>query len=232
MPTVALLPEIAGGRAVWRFAAVGARALFVGRGAAAAAGGLPTELLPAGVERAWLRQVHSARVLEAVPGVGGEGDALVVRRPGLAATVATADCVPVLIAAPAALAAVHAGWRGIAAGVVPAALARLGELRGATAWIGPAIGPCCYEVGDEVAAAVVGVSAAGACVVPGESGRPHLDLASAVAHQLGAAGVGRIVTVGACTRCHPEWLWSHRRDGAAAGRNLALIWKGGDDADG
>ncbi|KAB2958443.1 MAG: laccase domain-containing protein, partial [Thermoanaerobaculia bacterium] len=62
---------------------------------------------------------------------------------------------------------------------------------------------------------------------PGARGRPHLDLPSAVAAQLGAAGVERIVHVDVCTRCRAEWLWSHRRDGEGCGRNLALIWRSG-----
>lgn len=188
---------------------------------------MPLGMLPAGVEQAWLRQVHSACVLEASAGASGEGDALVTSLPGLAATVVTADCVPVLVASPEAVAAVHAGWRGVVAGVVPAALDELrarGGLERAVAWLGPAIGACCYEVGEEVAARVA--AAAGTDVRrAGERGRPHLDLSRAVAAQLAAAGVERIVRVEACTRCRAEWLWSHRRDGDGCGRNLAMIWR-------
>lgn len=200
------------------------RALFLGRGAPERDGEWSESLVPGAVDRAWLRQVHSAGVVEARPGPCGAGDALVVRRGGLAAVIATADCVPVLVAGPTAAAAVHAGWRGVAQNVVAAALDLLGPLEGATAWVGPAIGACCYEVADEVADAVVGASSPAARRSrPGR--RPHLDLSAAVAAQLSRAGVGAIVRIDCCTRCHPDRLWSHRRDGESAGRNLALIWQ-------
>ena len=225
--TAAPAPHTVAGVPAWRIEDSGTTALFLGRGAPRRDGAWAPELLPAGVARAWLHQVHSNRVVEAAPGACGEADALVTTRPGLAAIVATADCVPVLLASPAAIAAVHAGWRGVTAGVIAATverLARHGGAREMAAWIGPAIGPCCYEVGPEVARRVA--EAGGAeCVREGPRGRPHADLALAVARQLAAAGVGRLVAVPWCTRCHPEWLWSHRRDGEAAGRNLALIWR-------
>ncbi len=153
----------------------------------------------------------------------GDGDALIVRQAGLAAVVATADCVPVIVVGAGAGAVIHAGWRGIVAGVVARTLERLGEpVR--QAWVGPAIGPCCYEVGAEVAAAVVAASDERALVTSRRE-RPHLDLKRAVAAQLEAAGVEVVTAVDLCTRCHPELLSSHRRDGAAAGRNLALVWR-------
>jgi hypothetical protein len=111
--------------------------------------------------------------------------------------------------------------------VVAAAIGRLarhGAARETTAWIGPAIGPCCYEVGPEVARMVAAAGGAES-VREGPRGRPHADLAGAVERQLRAEGVTRIVSLALCTRCHPEWLWSHRRDGERAGRNLALIWR-------
>ena len=220
-------PLLVAGVPSWRFEANGAHALFLGRGVPARGDALPRGLLPGDVAPAWLRQVHADGVREATAGACGEGDALVTDRPGIAATVATADCVPVLVASPGAVAAVHAGWRGIVAGVVAAALERLrdrGGLDRSVAWIGPSIGSCCYEVSEEVAGRVG--EAAGADVRrAGTGGRPHLDLAAAVAAQLGAAGVEHIVSVDLCTRCRPEWLWSHRRDGEGCGRNLAMIWR-------
>ena len=218
-------PERVGGVPAWRFTAAGAHATFVGRGVRPREERPAAALLPADVGRTWLRQIHSARVLDAgaTPGCRGEGDALVVRTGRLAALVASADCVPVLVAGEAGVAAIHAGWRGVASGVVPAAVDRLGG-GGRTAWIGPGIGPCCYEVGEEVARAVVDASTV-AALRAGTGSRPHLDLAVAVAHQLRAAGVGEIVRISICTRCHGEWLCSHRRDGADAGRNLAFIWR-------
>ncbi len=173
---------------------------------------------------AWLSQRHSAVCLEAAPGPCGEGDALWTGEPGLALCVATADCVPVALAGAAGVAVAHAGWRGIVAGVVAraAAAVRAGD-DGSRAWIGPAIGACCYEVGPEVARAVVAASAPGVlCPGPGE--RPHLDLVAAVESQLRAAGVAVIERLGPCTRCSPELLSSYRRDGAAAGRNLTFAW--------
>jgi hypothetical protein len=198
---------------------------------------------------AGLRQVHSDRVLAAREGLAGEGDALVTGTPGLALSVVTADCVPVILAGPAGpagssrapswtVAAVHAGWRGIVAGVVPRALDALAG-RGVAptavaAWIGPAIGACCYEVDEEVAVRVASVSGA-ECVVPRPAGglhaggsdrlgRPHLDLVAAVRHQLTAVGVPSPRVVLRCTRCDAGTLWSYRREGKAAGRNYSFVW--------
>ncbi len=119
-----------------------------GRADAAGELGLPPDW-------AFLNQVHGATVLKVVDGGNqGDGDAMVTARPLLALLVATADCVPVAIEADGAVAVVHAGWRGAVAGVLPAALDTL-QRDGHTprrAAIGPAIGPCCYEVGEDVAA--------------------------------------------------------------------------------
>jgi YfiH family protein len=219
----------------WEFAADEFRVRFLGAGGAgdAASRGAAHRLAPGAEATAWLRQCHSAVVLDAEPGgERGEGDALVVATPRLAAVVATADCVPVAVVGARAGAVIHAGGKGIVAGVVPRALERLrgaGE-RELEAWIGPAIGGCCYEVGPEVAAAVVSASDPGALVAgdlrdEGGAVRPRLDLRRAVAHQLAAGGVARRTLVDLCTRCHPELLWSHRRDRERAGRNLTLVWR-------
>lgn len=195
---------------------------FAGKGGPAELEAALRAQLPAGREPAWLRQVHSARVLEACTGESGEGDGLLTSARHLAPAVVTADCVPVLLASEEGLGAVHAGWRGIAAGVVGAALERFrGEV---VAWIGPAIGPCCYEVGPEVAEEVAAASEP-AVVAAGSGARPHLDLPAAVTAQLRAGGVGEIRHVERCTRCCEEILWSYRREGRRAGRNLALIWR-------
>ncbi len=184
---------------------------------------------------AWLKQRHSAEALRVEePGFRGEGDALVVSRPGVAATVFVADCVPVLIAAGESVAAVHAGWRGLAGGVLTSAKRAMKRAGGADpgtaeAWIGPAIGPCCYEVGEDVAREVE--AASGAEVVIRRPGRkPHLDLVLAASKQLAALGVDRASSSGRCVRCDPEW-WSYRRDGAGAGRNYAFIWRTDDIRD-
>lgn len=183
---------------------------------------------------AWLRQRHGADALRATgPGPTGDGDALIVPEAGVAATVFVADCVPVLIAAGGAVAAVHAGWRGLAGGVLASAVRDLNALSGtpasdgapAEAWIGPAIGPCCYEVGEDVAVRVE--SRSGAEAVIRRSGyKPHLDLPLAASRQLADLGVARVSTVERCVRCSADW-WSYRRDGARAGRNYGFIWRDG-----
>lgn len=180
------------------------------------------------LEVAWLKQVHSARVREAAAGDCGEGDALWTARPDLALLVVTADCVPVLLGGGGAVAAVHAGWRGLTAGVLPAAVAALpAPAASLTAWIGPAIGPCCYEVGHDVAREVC--ASAGTDVTrPGGGERPYLDLGAAAEAQLARAGVSDVRRIDLCTRCSEEGLASYRRDGKAAGRNAALIWRRSD----
>lgn len=189
---------------------------FTGRGPA----GERDEIL-ARVEReappvAWAKQIHSATVLPAHPGHCGEGDALFGDAPDLALSVVTADCVPVLLAGPRGLAAVHAGWRGLVSGVIPAALEKLGGAD--TAWIGPTIGPCCYEVGEEVAEQFPEEA-----VLPGPAGKPHLDLVAAARLQL--KDVGDVRSVGICTRCAADRLYSYRREGKGVGRNVAFIWR-------
>jgi YfiH family protein len=187
---------------------------------------------------AWAKQVHSAEVLPADhAGSCGEGDALVTTRLDGALGVVTADCVPVLLAAGhgigggAGIAAVHAGWRGLASGVVAAAVARLRSAQPSPdieAWIGPSIGPCCYEVSDDVARAVVAASGDQALAGIDASGKPHLDLFAAARESLRAVGVERVATFSLCTRCHADLWWSHRREsatGGVAGRNLAMIWR-------
>jgi len=123
--------------------------------------------------------------------------------------------------------AIHAGWRGIVAGIVPEVARVLEESDGSSAshaWVGPAIGGCCYEVGHEVADAVE-LAAGESLRRTGSNGRPHVDLRRAVLRQLESSGVETVDLVDVCTRCSEEWLWSYRRDGAGAGRNLTLLWK-------
>ena len=173
---------------MWTDARGGVEVRFFGRGAKVADRGAElATLAPDGVGCAWAKQVHSATVLTATaPGPAGEGDALITREAGLALAVVTADCVPVMLVAGEWVAAVHAGWRGIVAGVVPATVERLraggaGDPAAWTAWIGPAIGGCCYEVGPEVAERVAAAGAADAVLAwPGKA-KPHLDLVRAVA---------------------------------------------------
>jgi YfiH family protein len=213
-----------GGAWRWRGEGNGAVVVFAGRGPEASRGEVLERITGERLPVAWARQVHSARVLDAHAGDCGEGDALVGREKGLALAIVTADCVPVLLAGPAGVGAAHAGWRGIAAGVMSATLAALGgPAERYVAWIGPAIGPCCYETGPDVAAQVAAASHPGIAAA-GPAGRPHLDLRAAVRHQLETAGLRQIHSLPLCTRCEPTHLHSYRRDGKAAGRNHAFIW--------
>lgn len=176
------------------------------------------------------RQVHGARVVRVDrPEPPGEADALVTSGRGLVVGVVTADCAPILLRAPGGVvAAVHAGWRGAAAGVVEAGVHALAEASASPrdtieAAIGPAIGPCCYQVGREVRAAFearTGEVTAAAWVPDGE--RLRLDLRAAVRCLLVASGVSAVAIIGPCTSCS-SGLHSYRRDGEAAGRQLSFI---------
>lgn len=181
-----------------------------------------------------LRQVHGATV-RAAPWADErpEGDASVCAAPGFLLGIETADCLPLLLVDPRrrAVAAVHAGWRGTVAGVARAAVDDLvagGSRRGDLAVaLGPAIGACCYEVGEELRApfeAAFGEASA-AFFVPGPRGRAHLDVRAANALQLERAGLRpeRLHHVRDCTRCRADLYPSYRRDGAGAGRMISFI---------
>ena len=218
-------PLLKDGTWVWRARRGDVEVRFTGRGPAGEREEVLRSIEPDSPPVAWGRQIHSAVALPARPGLCGEGDALYTREAGMALSVITADCVPVLLAGSRGLAAVHAGWRGVAGGVVAASLAKLdGPLSGWTAWVGPAIGPCCYEVGEEVAEQVAAASSA-EVVSQGPVGLPHLDLQAAVRVQLETADIGEIEVLRHCTRCDAERLWSYRREGKGAGRNMAFIWR-------
>ena len=167
-----------------------------------------------GADPEWLtlnRQRHSATVHRAHPGRRGEpGDGLWTDEPGVPMLKLTADCVPIAIArgeGEPALALLHAGWRGLAEGIVASGIRALGPGRLAAA-IGPAIGPCCYEVGPEVAELFDADLARGR----------RLDLWSAAERALRTAGVEQIERVDLCTACNPELFFSHRRDEGRTGR--------------
>ena len=233
--------EIVGGVTVFRPepAPPGLVVAFSGRGWAPQHESSPTSFLAArfagaiGLRLPLVRatQVHGCAVsiVENPPEKGevrdaGECDALATRLPGTALVVQSADCVPILIAADGAIAAVHAGWRGSVRNVAGAAVAALQELGSdpaeARAWIGPAIGVCCYQVGGEVAARFAGDFQRSPC-----GGRRFLDLKSINRAQLIAGGIpaDRIFIHASCTFCGGEKFASYRRDGAAAGRMIALI---------
>ncbi len=163
------------------------------------------------------RQVHGAELAlhEGSDATTGsvEVDGHVIRSPGMAGLVYTADCLPVAVAGPGGAAILHCGWRGLAAGIV----ARGVEAVDATAAaVGPGIGPCCYEVGDEVLAAFSGLD-------DGISSGRMLDLPEVARQQLRRAGVEEVAIAGLCTRCEEGLFFSHRRDGGP-GRQGGLVW--------
>ncbi|TNE91999.1 MAG: peptidoglycan editing factor PgeF [Deltaproteobacteria bacterium] len=182
---------------------------------------------------ALMTQVHGDGIVEATVATGplatvGEADALFTRVPGLAVAVRVADCVPILLAGPGIVAAVHAGWRGVACRLVPKTVARLCAEAGCdpaelNAVVGPAICGRHYEVGAEVVEQLeaAGIPAA-SFVVPGRGPKPHVDGACAVAWQLAHAGVTHVHAHRRCTWEDPE-LHSWRRDGRNAGRVAGVI---------
>jgi YfiH family protein len=184
-----------------------------------------TASLPA--EPHWLDQVHGARVADLDRDEGGACDAALTRSAGRVCAILTADCVPVLFAATDgdAVAAAHAGWRGLAAGVLPATVAALaGDPARLLAWIGPAIGPAHYEVGDEVRAALLDVDAGAAVAFRrNDRGRYLADLALVARRQLQSVGIEHISGGDSCTYADAARFFSHRRDGQT-GRQASLIW--------
>ncbi|MCA9606969.1 MAG: peptidoglycan editing factor PgeF [Myxococcales bacterium] len=153
-----------------------------------------------------------------------EADGLVAAQPGDAVAVRTADCVPILLGnvETGAVAAVHAGWRGVEARIVAVAVARLGAPSALVAAIGPHIRLDAFEVSEEVAERITAV-AHGTVVVEARDPRPHVDLAAAVRAQLAHAGVERVDDVGGCTHAEPARFFSHRRDAGRTGRHLSAI---------
>jgi polyphenol oxidase len=190
-----------------------------------------TRLGLVGAPVALLHQIHGNLVLDGDDATGadrvvGEGDAVVVTRPGVIAAVRVADCVPVLLAAPGGVAAIHAGWRGTAAAIVQSAVAVLCDRTGATpdqvtAAVGPCISVDAYEVGDEVVAGV-GAVVPTDVFVQARQPRPHVDLKAANAWLLREAGVGRIDVLTHCTATDPGF-YSYRRDRGITGRQAGVI---------
>lgn len=186
------------------------------------------KLLGLAVEPCWLAQVHGANVVTAddcdVPPVA---DASTSRERGRVCAVLTADCLPLLLCSRAGdcVAAVHAGWRGLAAGVIEATLEAMATPAGEVlAWLGPAIGPAAYEVGDEVRTRFVETDKrAAAAFQANERGRWQVDLYALARNRLRAAGVSDITGGRHCTYTEPERFYSHRRAGRC-GRTAALIW--------
>ena len=177
------------------------------------------------------RQVHGSRAVHVGPAERGAGwdspanvipdaDALWTDAVDVTIVVLTADCTPVVLADPDGrrIGVVHAGWRGLLAGVIESAVAEMGGSKGLRAFIGPSIGPCCYEVGPEVAAPAR--ERLGDVVRDG-GGVVHLDLWAGSLSALSRAGVREIWPAALCTRCEPGRFYSHRA--GARGRQGVLL---------
>lgn len=179
----------------------------------------------------WGQLIHGTNVAwlgpEAATGPGPVADGLLTAQAGLTIAMTFADCVPIWLASRAAPVGglLHAGWRGTVRGIARAGVEAL-HAGGVPpdsldVVIGPSIGPCCYEVGSEVVDAVAALDLGPGLV----DARRHLDLWEANRRLLHGAGVAeeRIVVTGLCTACHPEWFFSHRRDGGRTGRNGGFL---------
>lgn len=189
-------------------------------------------------EPRWLRQVHGRTVVRfpaaAAEEAGGdsaappEADAAVTSEPGVVLAILTADCLPVVFAARdgGELGAAHAGWRGLAAGVLEATVAAMATPpAGLVAWLGPAAGPAHYEIGAEVREAFVsGDLGAASAFVPTRPGHWRVDLCALARRRLAAAGVTEVHGGGLCTIAEPSRFFSHRRDGRS-GRLVTLAWR-------
>ena len=174
------------------------------------------------------RQVHQADVrrhdgpteprayAEPAPGLP-DADGHATDRAGLVPLVFVADCLPVALAGARGVAMIHCGWRGMAAGIIERGVK---EVAARAAAIGPSIGPCCYEVGDEVREAF-------AALGEGISQGGMLDLREVARRLLAGAGVEQVEISDLCTSCHPELFFSHRRDRGQTGRQAGLVWTAG-----
>jgi YfiH family protein len=172
------------------------------------------------------RQVHQATVRRATEPPGparpaAEEDGQATALDDVAALVFTADCLPVMLVADGAVAALHGGWRGLASGIVAegvAALRDLGAHGSVTAALGPSARGCCYEVGEDVHAHFAAYDA--------RVGERNLDIAAVARAQLEAAGATEVHDVGLCTICaDPDLFFSHRRDRGVTGRQAGVVWR-------
>jgi polyphenol oxidase len=183
--------------------------------------------LPA--EPTWLTQVHGISVADLdADGRYGSADAAITAKVGKVCAILTADCLPIVFTTDSGdrVAAAHAGWRGLAAGVIGATVSALGAPpEHLLAWLGPAIGPDHFEVGEEVREAMLKAdSGASEAFKLGTRGRFMADLGLLARRQLKNLGVERVFGGGECTYAHPERYFSHRRDGVT-GRQATLIWR-------
>lgn len=176
----------------------------------------------------WLRQVHGVDVLDAARAPSGAAaDASYTTQKNVVCAVMAADCMPVLFADErgGAVGAAHAGWRGLCAGVIEATVAAMPVPPGRLlAWLGPAIGPEAYEVGEEVRAAFLQRDArAAVAFAPSRPGHWRLDLYAVARQRLASAGVDRVTGGGFCTASDSARFFSYRRDKASE-RMAAAIW--------
>jgi hypothetical protein len=175
------------------------------------------------------RQAHGNELLvhdgspEHSLAAAGEGlpvvDGHVLRQDGVAGLVFVADCLPIVMAGPGGVAVVHGGWRGLSSGIVARAAGCVGA---ETMVIGPAIGPCCYAVGEEVLSAFADRGELEAVAY----GR-MLDLVAVARTQAHAARIERVLACGLCTKCNPGLFFSHRGEGERTGRQAGIGWAGG-----
>lgn len=176
----------------------------------------------------WLKQVHGARVIDAArDAVEIEADAAVALKPGVVCAVLTADCLPVLLCdrEGTRVAAAHAGWRGLAAGVLEATIEALGVPgERLLAWLGPAIGPRAFEVGAEVRRTFMAHDpACASAFAPSPTGRWMADIYQLARSSLAAVGVTAVYGGGLCTYSDPARFFSYRRE-KNTGRMASLIW--------
>lgn len=182
----------------------------------------------------WLRQVHGTEVVDADTAEGEpEADASVSTKPGVVCTVMTADCLPVLLAnrEGTVVAAVHAGWKSLAAGIIGKTIRvmreRAPESTGFVVWLAPRIGPEAFEVGPDVREAMLaGLPEADRAFTQGEGDRLMCDLTLLAKMALAAEGVSEddVFDCGLSTYSHPRRFYSFRRDGEKSGRHAAMIW--------
>ncbi len=181
-------------------------------------------------EPMWMRQVHGTAVVtaHAVGKEPPEGDAAWTNIPGTVCAVMTADCLPVLLCDDAGkvVAVAHAGWKGLAAGVIERTIHAMGAEPGhVLAWLGPAIGPAAFEVGEEVRTRFLQMDpGATACFTAGNPGHWYADLYGLARRRLHGLGVRNIQGGGYCTHSDARRFFSHRRDGPQTGRMATLIW--------
>jgi YfiH family protein len=183
----------------------------------------------------WLHQVHGDRVLRMtaeVPDGEPQADAAFTSEPGVVLAIQTADCLPILLCADdgAQIAAIHAGWRGLAGGVIEACVRRLATKPSRLlAWLGPAIAAQSYEVGDEVRGAFLAhAAAAAAAFAETRTGHWRCDLSALARMRLAGLGVERVFGGGFDTFADARF-YSYRRDGARSGRMASLVWKTATD---